>query len=90
VSSPPTPAPLTTACPPSLPRPATCSHPLPQVVSAKVFADPLDTFPQRVNSLLPGQIRVLGVTRVTEGFTARMYCDKRRWQGRREDVGPGA
>lgn len=50
----------------------------PQVVSAKIFVDPVATFPERVNAHLPGQIRILGVTRVTEGFNSRMYCDKRR------------
>lgn len=48
-----------------------------QVVSAKLFADPLDTFPARVNAQLPAQIRVLGVTRVTENFNSRILCNKR-------------
>lgn len=51
-----------------------------QVVSARLVADPVETFPERVNKHLPDQIRILGIHRVTEGFAARMFCDKRRYE----------
>jgi tRNA U38,U39,U40 pseudouridine synthase TruA len=52
-----------------------------QVVAAKVFGDePLEELPATINRQLPDQVRVLGVTRVTEGFNARTYCSKRRYE----------
>lgn len=57
-----------------------CARPVPrlQVVSAKLALEPAETFVERVNAHLPAQIRVLGATRVTEGFAARQFCDRRR------------
>ncbi|GBF91497.1 tRNA pseudouridine synthase, mitochondrial-like [Raphidocelis subcapitata] len=51
-----------------------------QVVSAKICGDPLEAFAGRVNAHLPDQIRVLGISRATEGFSARLFCDKRRYE----------
>ena len=47
-----------------------------QVVSLKMLLVPgiLD----RINNSLPPVIRVLGYTRVTGSFDARLHCDKRR------------
>ncbi|KAI8468204.1 MAG: pseudouridine synthase [Monoraphidium minutum] len=54
---------------------ATC-----QVVSAKINVEPVETVAARINAQLPAQIRVMGVTRVTEAFNARTYCDRRRYE----------
>eukprot|EP00878_Enallax_costatus_P017892 GHUV01018804.1.p1 GENE.GHUV01018804.1~~GHUV01018804.1.p1 ORF type:complete len:472 (+),score=148.98 GHUV01018804.1:87-1418(+) len=51
-----------------------------QVVSAKLMVEPTDTFADRVNQHLPKQIRVFGVQRTTDGFDARKYCDKRKYE----------
>ncbi|KAK9813288.1 hypothetical protein WJX72_011914 [[Myrmecia] bisecta] len=49
-----------------------------QVVSLKMAIE----FPnliERINAQLPSAIRVLGCTRVTNGFDARKLCDRRRY-----------
>lgn len=51
-----------------------------QVVSAKLMFEPQEGFAARVNAHLPDQIRVFGVQRATEGFDARKFCDKRRYE----------
>lgn len=47
-----------------------------QVVSLKMLLVP-DILNQ-INANLPPAIRVLGYTRVTGSFDARLHCDKRR------------
>ena len=47
-----------------------------QVVSLKMLLVP--GILERVNEHLPSAIRVLGYTRVTGSFDARLHCDKRR------------
>jgi len=47
-----------------------------QVVSLKLLL--LPDIIQKINTHLPPAIRVLGYTRVTNGFDARIQCDKRR------------
>eukprot|EP00877_Chromochloris_zofingiensis_P006784 jgi/Chrzof1/2359/Cz11g12070.t1 len=51
-----------------------------QVVSAKLVIDPQDTLVDRINQHLPAQIRIFGFQRTTEGFDARKFCDKRRYE----------
>lgn len=50
-----------------------------QVVSGRFFIDP-PGFVERVNSHLPEQIRVLGYKRVTASFSAKKFCDRRRYE----------
>lgn len=47
-----------------------------QVVSLKMLLVP--GVLERINANLPPTIRVLGYTRVTGSFDARLHCDKRR------------
>lgn len=50
-----------------------------QVVSGRFFIDP-PGLTERVNSHLPEQIRVLGYKRVTASFSAKKFCDRRRYE----------
>ncbi|KAL4427693.1 hypothetical protein ABPG75_001782 [Micractinium tetrahymenae] len=50
-----------------------------QVVSFKMVMDP-EGMLERINANLPGQIRVFGYSRVTNGFDSRKHCDKRRYE----------
>lgn len=50
-----------------------------QVVSGRFFIDPPGLV-ERVNSHLPEQIRVLGYKRVTASFSAKKFCDRRRYE----------
>ena len=47
-----------------------------QVVSLKLIL--LPDIVQKINAQLPKAIRVLGYTRVTNSFDARIQCDRRR------------
>lgn len=49
-----------------------------QVVSGRFYIDP-PGFIDRLNSNLPGQIRVFGCKRVTASFSAKKFCDRRRY-----------
>ncbi|XP_010539823.1 PREDICTED: tRNA pseudouridine synthase A, mitochondrial [Tarenaya hassleriana] len=49
-----------------------------QVVSGRFFIDP-SGFVDRLNSILPGQIRIFGYKRVTPSFNAKKFCDRRRY-----------
>eukprot|EP00879_Flechtneria_rotunda_P024275 GHRR01025727.1.p1 GENE.GHRR01025727.1~~GHRR01025727.1.p1 ORF type:complete len:494 (+),score=222.50 GHRR01025727.1:219-1700(+) len=51
-----------------------------QVVSAKLMLEPKGTLVERINAQLPQQIHVLGFQRTTEGFDARKFCDKRKYE----------
>lgn len=50
-----------------------------QVVSGLFFVDP-PGFVERVNTHLPKQIRLLGYKRVTPTFSAKKFCDRRRYE----------
>eukprot|EP00976_Prorocentrum_cordatum_P017045 343425-Prorocentrum_minimum.AAC.1 len=50
-----------------------------QVVSLKMMIDPPGLV-ERINSHLPEQIRILGYQRTTSGFSAYMFCDRRRYE----------
>ncbi|KAM0013010.1 putative tRNA pseudouridine(38-40) synthase [Helianthus debilis subsp. tardiflorus] len=49
-----------------------------QVVSGKFYVDP-PGFVERLNSNLPAQFRVFGFKRVTASFSAKKFCDRRRY-----------
>ncbi|KAL3514824.1 hypothetical protein ACH5RR_027541 [Cinchona calisaya] len=49
-----------------------------QVVSGRFYIDPPDLV-QRLNSILPPQIRIFGYKRVTGSFSAKKFCDRRRY-----------
>lgn len=49
-----------------------------QVVSGKFFVDP-PGFVERLNNNLPSQFRVFGYKRVTASFSAKKFCDRRRY-----------
>ncbi|KAL5706334.1 tRNA pseudouridine(38-40) synthase [Ranunculus cassubicifolius] len=49
-----------------------------QVVSGRFYVDP-PGFVDRVNSHLPNQIRIFGFKRVTNSFSAKKFCDRRRY-----------
>lgn len=49
-----------------------------QVVSGRFYIDPPGLV-QRLNSNLPLQIRIFGFKRVTGAFSAKKFCDKRRY-----------
>ena len=49
-----------------------------QVVALKMM--PKDGILERINKLLPDQIRVLGLKRVTNGFDPRKLCDCRHYE----------
>ncbi|KAI3797305.1 hypothetical protein L1987_32561 [Smallanthus sonchifolius] len=49
-----------------------------QVVSGKFYVDP-PGFVERLNKNLPNQFRVFGFKRVTESFSAKKSCDRRRY-----------
>ncbi|KAL8211519.1 hypothetical protein R6Q57_005961 [Mikania cordata] len=49
-----------------------------QVVSGKFYVDP-PGFVDRLNSNLPNQFRVFGYKRVTASFSAKKFCDRRRY-----------
>ncbi|KAK9071808.1 hypothetical protein SSX86_008237 [Deinandra increscens subsp. villosa] len=49
-----------------------------QVVSGKFYVDP-PGFLQRLNDNLPPQFRVFGFKRVTASFSAKKFCDRRRY-----------
>ncbi|KAI5057095.1 hypothetical protein GOP47_0027110 [Adiantum capillus-veneris] len=50
-----------------------------QVVSGLFYIDP-PGFVERVNAHLPKQIRLLGYKRVIPTFSAKKYCDRRRYE----------
>ena len=50
-----------------------------QVVSGLFFVDP-PGFVERVNSYLPKKIRLLGYKNVTSSFSAKRFCDRRRYE----------
>eukprot|EP01018_Ginkgo_biloba_P018385 Gb_06538 [translate_table: standard] len=50
-----------------------------QVVSGRFFIDPPGLV-ERINSNLPEQIRVFGYKRVTPSFSAKKFCDRRRYE----------
>ncbi|XP_057862544.2 tRNA pseudouridine synthase 1 isoform X1 [Cryptomeria japonica] len=50
-----------------------------QIVSGRFVIEP-PGFVSRVNSHLPEQIRVLGFKRVTPSFSAKKFCDRRRYE----------
>ena len=50
-----------------------------QVVSGLFFVDP-PGFVERVNSYLPEKIRLLGYKNVTSSFSAKRFCDRRRYE----------
>lgn len=50
-----------------------------QVVSGLFYVDP-SGFVERVNAHLPQQIRLLGFKRVTPTFSAKKFCDRRRYE----------
>uniref|UniRef100_A0A0D6QW55 Pseudouridine synthase I TruA alpha/beta domain-containing protein n=2 Tax=Araucaria cunninghamii TaxID=56994 RepID=A0A0D6QW55_ARACU len=50
-----------------------------QVVSGRFIIDPPGLV-ERVNSHLPEQIRVLAYKRVTPSFSAKKFCDRRRYE----------
>lgn len=49
-----------------------------QVVSGRFYVDPPGLV-ERLNSILPSQIRIFGYKRVTKSFNAKKFCDKRRY-----------
>lgn len=49
-----------------------------QVVSGRFYIDP-PGFVDRLNSNLPSQIRIFGFKRVTASFSAKKFCDRRRY-----------
>ncbi|GAV56693.1 PseudoU_synth_1 domain-containing protein [Cephalotus follicularis] len=49
-----------------------------QVVSGRFYIDPPGLV-QRLNSNLPSQIRIFGYKRVTGSFSAKKFCDRRRY-----------
>ncbi|KAJ4916252.1 Pseudouridine synthase family protein [Raphanus sativus] len=49
-----------------------------QVVSGRFYVDP-PGFVERLNSNLPDQIRVFGFKRVAPSFSAKKFCDRRRY-----------
>ncbi|KAF9621765.1 hypothetical protein IFM89_027619 [Coptis chinensis] len=49
-----------------------------QVVSGRFYVDP-PGFIDRFNSNLPNQIRIFGFNRVTSSFSAKKFCDRRRY-----------
>lgn len=49
-----------------------------QVVSGKFYVDP-PGFIDRLNNNLPDQFRIFGFKRVTPGFSAKKFCDRRRY-----------
>ncbi|KAI3938453.1 hypothetical protein MKW98_015352 [Papaver atlanticum] len=49
-----------------------------QVVSGRFYVDP-PGFIDRLNSHLPDQIRVFGFKRVTNSFSSKKFCDRRRY-----------
>lgn len=49
-----------------------------QVVSGKFFVDP-PGFVERLNSNLSSQIRIFGFKRATPSFSAKKFCDRRRY-----------
>ncbi|KAI7741157.1 hypothetical protein M8C21_018475 [Ambrosia artemisiifolia] len=49
-----------------------------QVVSGKFYIDP-PGFIERLNDNLPAQFRVFGFKRVTASFSAKKFCDRRRY-----------
>ncbi|KAI3776513.1 hypothetical protein L1987_46298 [Smallanthus sonchifolius] len=49
-----------------------------QVVSGKFYVDP-PGFVERLNSYLPPQFRIFGYKRVTASFSAKKFCDRRRY-----------
>ncbi|KAJ9542099.1 hypothetical protein OSB04_028605 [Centaurea solstitialis] len=49
-----------------------------QVVSEKFYVDP-PGFIERLNNNLPSQFRVFGYKRVTASFSAKRFCDRRRY-----------
>lgn len=50
-----------------------------QVVSGLFYIDP-PGFVERINAHLPKQIRLLGYKRVTPTFSAKKFCDRRRYE----------
>ncbi|KAJ4811787.1 tRNA pseudouridine synthase family protein [Rhynchospora pubera] len=49
-----------------------------QVVSGRFYVDP-PGFVDRLNGILPDQIRIYGYKRVTNAFNAKKFCDRRRY-----------
>lgn len=49
-----------------------------QVVSGRFYVDP-PGFIDRLNSILVPQIRIFGFKRVTNAFSAKKFCDRRRY-----------
>ncbi|KAI4335572.1 hypothetical protein L6164_014208 [Bauhinia variegata] len=49
-----------------------------QVVSGRFYIDPPGLV-DRLNSILPAQIRIFGYKRVTASFNAKKFCDRRRY-----------
>lgn len=49
-----------------------------QVVSGRFYIDPPGLV-DRLNSILPPQIRIFGYKRVTQSFNAKKFCDRRRY-----------
>lgn len=49
-----------------------------QVVSGRFYVDP-PGFIDRLNSILPPQIRIFGYKRATKSFNAKKFCDRRRY-----------
>lgn len=49
-----------------------------QVVSGRFYIDP-PGFVERLNSFIPNQIRIFGFKRVTNSFSAKKFCDRRRY-----------
>lgn len=49
-----------------------------QVVSGKFYIDPPGLV-ERLNSILPSQFRIFGYNRVTASFSAKKFCDRRRY-----------
>lgn len=49
-----------------------------QVVSGKFYVDP-PGFVERLNNNLPPQFRIFGYKRVTASFSAKKFCDRRRY-----------
>ncbi|XP_022746169.1 tRNA pseudouridine synthase A, mitochondrial-like [Durio zibethinus] len=49
-----------------------------QVVSGRFYIDPPGLV-ERLNQILPAQIRIFGYKRVTASFNAKKFCDRRRY-----------
>ncbi|XP_002510619.2 tRNA pseudouridine synthase A [Ricinus communis] len=49
-----------------------------QVISGRFYVDPPGLV-DRLNSILPSQIRIFGYKRVTASFNAKKFCDRRRY-----------